>query len=120
MTNKPKAKGTALESAVVLHAISRGIEARRVTLHGRYDQGDVHVIADDGSLVVIECKNTPNRLDLSGALAELAAEKENAGAMLGAVVFKRKGTTDVGRYYAVLELDDLLAFLGPQSAEEAT
>ena len=111
MTNRPKAKGTALETAIVRHVIDFGLPALRVTLHGAYDRGDVHVHDADGRLHVIEAKNTPTRLDLPGALAELAVEKVNAGADRGVVVFKRKGTTDVGRYYAVQEFDDWLATL---------
>ena len=113
MTNRPKAKGTALETAIVRHVIEFGLPAQRVTLHGAYDRGDVHIYDGEG-LVVVEAKNTPTRLDLPGALAELAVEKVNAAADRGVVVFKRKGTTDVGRYYAVQEFDDWLATLrGP-------
>ena len=43
MTNPPKKKGTAFESAVVAHIQEHGFPARRVTLHGSADQGDIHV-----------------------------------------------------------------------------
>ena len=111
MSNPSKQKGTAHETAIVRHVNDKGLPAARVTLHGANDHGDIHIRDGQGDLHVIEAKCTPNRLDLPGALTELAKEKENAGAMFGAVVFKRKGTTDVGRYYAVMEFDDYLALL---------
>lgn len=111
--NKPKAKGTAHESAIVRWLTERGFHARRVPLAGNQDQGDVHLWAGDGSLVVIEAKCTPNRLDIPGALRELDREIENAGAMLGTTIFKAKGTTDVGEYFAVQRVRRFVDFLEP-------
>jgi len=109
--SKQRRKGTDLEVQVEEAAKDYGYLAMRIAHAGRYDKGDVHIYDGSGSLHVIECKNTPNNLDIPGALRELAAEKEHAGAMFGAVVFKRKGTTDVGRYYTVMEFADYLALL---------
>lgn len=111
--NKPRQKGTWLETAVVNHAESRGFKATRTAQYGNHDRGDVHLWTPDGSLVVIECKNTPGRIDLPAALRQLAAEKEHAGALLGFAVIKRKGVGAIGKQYAVTELDDALDLCGP-------
>ena len=113
MTNPPKQKGTWLETAVVDHAKSRGFKATRTAQYGNQDRGDVHLWTPDGSLVVIECKNTPGKLDLPTALRQLAVEKQNAGSLLGCAVIKRKGVGAIGKQYAVTEFDDFLDLCGP-------
>jgi hypothetical protein len=41
-------------------------------------------------------------MELSGWVKELVVEVDNANAVTGAVVHKRKGTTDVGEWYATM------------------
>jgi hypothetical protein len=108
MVNRSKAKGTAAETAVVGYLQRRGwIHAERRALAGVLDKGDVAGVAG----VVLEVKSC-KALDLAGWLKEAQVEQTNAGATVGAVVAKKRGTTDPGDWYAVLtfrQLCDLLA-----------
>ena len=107
MTNP---KGTHFETAVVNHILAHGLPAARQPKYGTRDRGDIHVHDGAGDLWVIEAKNRKG-YDLPTAMKQLAAEKENAGAMFGVAVIKRNGVGDVGRSFVVLELDDWLATL---------
>jgi hypothetical protein len=82
--------------------------ARRIVKEGVRDKGDVTL--GDGIPITIEAKNT-KAIDLAGGQKELAAEMENAGNEWGFTIHKKRGTTDVGEYYAVLPvrvLSDIL------------
>lgn len=111
MTNRSKARGTAAETAVVAYLQRRGWpHAERRALAGNLDRGDVAGVAG----VVLEVKNCAKH-DLAGWTAEAKVEQANAGATIGAVVAKKRGTTDPGEFYAVLpfrQLCDLLAAAG--------
>lgn len=110
MTNPPRKKGTAFESALVAHIEAAGFPARRVTLHGAHDQGDVHVHDGTGSLHVIEAKCRKG-YNLPEAVDQAKREAINAGSMFPVAVLKRNGVGDVGRSFVVMELDDWLATL---------
>ena len=51
--------------------------------------------------VCIEVKNE-KRINIPGYLAELEVEIDNAEAWTGAVIIKRRGSTDVNDWYAVM------------------
>ena len=108
MTNP---KGTQFETAIVNHILAYGLPAQRMPKYGTRDRGDIHIHDGAGDLWVIEAKNRKG-YDLPTAMAQLAAEKENAGAMFGVAVIKRNGVGDVGRSFVVCELDDWLETLG--------
>lgn len=95
-----KARGRAGANAVVawLQAHGRPHVERRV-LMGSADQGDV----TGWPGVVIEVK-TVKRIDLATFADETEAEIENAGADTGVCVIKRRGTTDVGDWYVLLNV----------------
>jgi hypothetical protein len=97
--NASKQKGTAFESLIVdgLHDMGYPYAERRAQ-RGSSDGGDIAGIPG----VVLELKAVA-RLDLSGWLKELKAEIRNAGADLGAVVVKRRGTRDPGEQYVLLD-----------------
>lgn len=111
MSNPSKRKGTSAESAVVAYLQKRGWPAaERRALSGNADRGDIAGVAG----VMLEVKNCRSH-DLAGWTAEAKVEQANAGAHIGAVVAKKRGTTDPGEYYAVLpfrQLCDLLAAAG--------
>ena len=115
MVSKAKQKGTAAETAVVNYvkqptdAYPDGAfpYAERRTLHGINDKGDINL---GGVPVVLEVKNH-KAFDLAGWIRELEDEVRNAGADLGAVVAKKRGTTDAGEWYAILPFKDLVYLL---------
>lgn len=99
MTNRPKQKGTAGETAVVRWLQARGLDAKRIVLHGNKDQGDV----DTGVGWNLEVKNC-RALALAAWVDEAAVEAANAGRPV-AVVAKRVGKGDPGAWYVVMDLD---------------
>jgi hypothetical protein len=102
-------KGTQLETAAVRWFREHGwVNARRIVKEGTKDKGDVTL--GDGIPCTIECKNT-RAINIAGGQKELATEMENAGNYWGFTIHKKRGTTDVGEYYAVLPVAVLNAIL---------
>jgi len=110
MTNPPKKKGTAFESAVVTHILEAGFPAIRVALKGAADQGDIWVTDGDGDMHVLEAKNRKGYA-IAEAVDQAKIEAANAGSVFPVAVLKRNGVGDIGRSFVVLELDDWLALL---------
>lgn len=111
MTNRPKAIGTATETAVVRYLRDNGYpHAERRALHGNNDLGDITGIVG----VVVEVKGgkaaeTSAPADLTTWQAQTLTETENAGAQLGLLICKRKGVgaTRVDQWWAWLYLPHL-------------
>lgn len=82
------------------------IPAERRRLKGSDDQGDIAGWRD----VCVEVKSG-GRLDIAGWLAELSVEINNAGAETGFVAVRPKGRPDVGDWFAVLPLPELVELL---------
>jgi hypothetical protein len=102
-------KGTKLETAAVNWLREHGWQwARRIVKEGQRDKGDVTL--GDGIPVTIECKNE-KAMNISQAQRELKDEMANAGHQWGFAIHKKRGTTDVGEYYAVLPVAVLLDIL---------
>ncbi len=98
MANPSKAKGTAAETAVVRYLQTNGFPfAERRALNGSLDRGDIAGITD----TVIEVK-AAKTLTFPQWLRELAVEMGNDDAGYGVVIAKRRGTTDVGEWFAVM------------------
>lgn len=104
MGNANKAKGSAAERAVAAWFAANGWpDAERRYDAGRHDdRGDIRGVSN----AVLEVKNH-GRFDLAGWMRELEAEMENQGTDIGAVVIKKRGTGDVGQWYAVLPVEVL-------------
>ena len=99
--SKQKQKGTAAETAVVNWLQSKGRKSvERRTLNGVKDRGDIAGIVG----LVIEVKNH-QRMALSEWVDELNVEMLNDKADTGVVIHKRKGTTDVGKWYATMPVE---------------
>jgi hypothetical protein len=102
-------KGTKLETDTVNWLRTHGWTwARRLVKEGNRDKGDVTL--GDGFPVTIECKNEKS-MNISGAQKELKVEMANAGHKWGFAVHKKRGTTNVGEYYAVLPVEVLMDIL---------
>lgn len=85
---------------------------RRVR-HGAKDRGDIAGVRIHGQRLVLEVKDCA-RQDLPAWTTEAHLEAGNDDALAGIVVAKRRGTTDPGRYWVHMTLDDLLALLTGQ------
>lgn len=72
---------------------------------GARDTGDIRGVYIRGKRVVIECKDYGGRHNLPEWLKEAEAERANADAEYGVVVWKRKGTTDPARQYVTMTLE---------------
>jgi len=102
-------KGTKLETASVNWLRAHGWPwARRLVKEGSRDKGDVSL--GDGIPVTIECKDRKG-FQLPQAQRELKAEMEAAGNKWGFALHKKRGTTNVGEYYAVLPVALLMEIL---------
>lgn len=96
--SKAKSKGTAAETAVVRYLREHGFPyAERRALHGTVDKGDITGCGP----IVFEIKNHA-KMDLAGWVKELEVEMDNATAATGSVIAKKRGTTDVGDWYAIM------------------
>ncbi len=99
MTNKPKAIGTACESAVVGFLERPGVLAlrpRRIALCGALDEGDIEYEAPAGFMVVVQVKGGHAAEKASEELIEkwtLEAERQAAqtGTTASFLVTKRAG-----------------------------
>ena len=99
MVNRSKAKGTAAESAVVNYLRDAGWPVvERRALNGSQDKGDIANLPD----TVVEVKAC-REFDLAGWVAEANTERDNAGVEYGVVWAKRRGKTDPGEWYVVMD-----------------
>ena len=106
MTNPSGNKGTKGETARVKYLVARGWKyATRIPKTGNRDKGDL--ILDQAVPVVIESKETKG-FTPSSFLAELEAEIANANGEFGFVIAKKRGTTDVGQYYALTSVERMM------------
>ncbi len=94
-----KRKGTAWESAIVDYLRGVGaVHAERRALNGAKDRGDVAGIPS----VVIEAKSAA-RVELAAWLDEAEAERDNDGANIGVVWFKRRGKTNPRQGFVLMD-----------------
>lgn len=92
-------KGTAWESAIVDYLKDHGWRhAERRALAGNADRGDIAGVPS----VVIEAKNAKT-INLAGWLDETTTEATTDHADVGALWIKRRGRTDPGAGYVVMD-----------------
>ena len=109
MTNPPKKRGTAAETALVRWLLDHGHpHARRNPPAGNRDIGDIGgITTTHGTPVVVEVKAYKDLArGINEGLAELEAEKANAGTDHGVLVVKRRGKGDPGEWIAVRMVRD--------------
>lgn len=79
---------------------------------GSQDKGDIGgVRTPDGRRVVLELKDYGGRLQPGPWIKEAHTERDNDGAAVGAVVAKRRGTTNPGDQFVLMTVTDLIALL---------
>lgn len=114
--NKPKAKGTAAETAVVKYVRLNGFGgADRQPLRGNRDAGDILLCPG----IVLEIKahksagaGQSGAAQLAAWMSQAAAERYNAGAALCPLIVKRTGTTNVAQWWAYLPFQDISDLMG--------
>ena len=95
-----------IADAFAWHLKSEAID--RQVKRGALDTGDIaNVRTRDGQRLVIECKDT-SRFDIGHWVAEAARERDNAHAIAGIVVHKRRGKGDPLDQYVTMTVRDLL------------
>lgn len=116
MTNKPKNIGTQAETAVVRVLKEAGFRAKRLTLHGSSDVGDVDCGLDAVCIEVKGGKAAEQASDgqIEKWLAETETERRNAGADVGVLVVKRKGIgpANAGKWWVILPQMQLTYLMG--------
>lgn len=80
---------------------------------GAKDRGDIGGLRVHGQRLVAEVKDVA-KTDLPGWTNEAHTEACNDDALVGVVIAKRRGTTDPGKYWVHMTLDDLLALITGQ------
>jgi hypothetical protein len=112
VTNRPKIKGTAAESAVVRYLQANGFPtAERRTLSGSKDRGDIGGIVG----VVIEVKDVV-KTALGPWLREATVEAVNAHAPIGVVWHKRRGTTNPGEWFVTMDGETFIKLISDDDA----
>lgn len=116
--NKPKAKGTAAETAVVKYMRDNGFPgADRQPLRGNRDAGDIALCPG----IVLEIKShataatgQPGPTLLDTWIIQAEAERINAGAAHCPLIVKRKGAGDanVGAWFSYLPAGHLATLIG--------
>ena len=116
--SRQRAKGTTAETAVLRHVHANGFPwAHRLALSGNADQGDIALLP--GNLLILEVKNhataatgQPGAAQLADWMAQTETERVNAGADHAALVVKRKGTTDAGKWWTYVTAGTFATLLG--------
>lgn len=118
MVNRPKAIGTAAETALRNVLLASGfseLQAHRNVLKGSADEGDVWLRHPHRGLIVFEVKGgaaakTASSGQVSRWWDEVEVEKENASANFGFLVQQRAGVgyPRAGEWWAMARLRDLI------------
>jgi len=88
---------------------SRGwLYATRIPKKGARDCGDM--ILDQAVPVMVESKEVKT-FTPSTIVNEVAVQIENAKAEFGFAIVKRRGTTDVGKYYALTSVETMMSLI---------
>lgn len=107
-----KAAGTRFERLVADYLAEELDDDRidRAPKAGAKDKGDIANVRMGSHKVVIECKDVA-RMDLPKWTREAQVEAENAEALTGIVVHKRRGVTNPAQQWATMTLGALARLL---------
>lgn len=125
MVNKPKAKGTAAETALVNYARTHGFaQAQRLTLTGNQDRGDV--ILCPGLICEVKAHKVWSDLDIDQWLMETETERVNMTTWWNLdpgrvthlefrafLVLRRPGKTDPAKWWVIERSDPMNVGLEP-------
>ena len=106
MSSAAKAKGSGAERDVVKYLKEWFPYVDRRLAGATLDKGDISGVDD----VVFEVKDH-KKMELSGWVKELIVEVDNADAVTGAVIHKKRGTLDVGEWYATMPVYMFLSLI---------
>lgn len=115
-TNRSARQAGARTERVVADYLADALDDDRIdrrVKRGVKDRGDIGGIRAHGQRVVVEVKDCAKPA-IPAWVAEAHTEAGNDDALVGVVVAKRRGTTDPGRFWVHMTLDDLLALLTGQ------
>jgi len=119
VTSPQKRKGSAAELAVAKWLRKLGwIHAERSRAGWQDDRGDIDGLPG----ICIEVK-AEKKIDIPGYLRELEVEMANAKAWTGTVIIKRRGSTNVDDWYAVMPAKvwgELMVMLDQPNGNPAT
>lgn len=103
----PRRKGANYEREVVTWLQANGLPYVERRIAGMSDdRGDI----TGWPGVCIECKSH-KEINLAGWLDQLGAERVQCGARVAVLVVKRRRVVDVGRHYAVMEVQQWLELM---------
>ena len=107
-----KAAGARFERVVADYLAEELADDRidRAPMAGAKDKGDIANVRMGAHKIVIECKDVA-RMDLPKWVREARGEAENAGALVGVVVHKRRGVTKPDQQWVTMTLGDLTKLL---------
>jgi len=114
MTNPQKAKGAQMER-VARDFLAEAVSCERIPAGATIDRGDLWT--ERFCLQVKNCRS----LSLGAWMDQTKQQQLNAGKPCSAVIFKRKGTTDPGRQFVLMDLEqfrEILAAMTPASENE--
>ncbi len=113
-----KAAGTRFETLIATY-LAQHIDDRieRRTKGGSRDRGDIGGLRHRGHRIVVEVKDCA-RTDLPGWTREAHIEAGNDDALVGIVVAKRRGTSAPGDQWVHMTVDDLVALLTGERADQ--
>ena len=91
-----------------------GDRIERRVLGGAKDRGDIANVRDSHNRrICIETKDYGGRLNLPQWIKEAHQEATNDNAHVGLVIAKRRGTTNPGKQWVAMDLNDLIQLLTP-------
>lgn len=117
MTNHHKVAGDRFERAVTHWLRSHGFaHAERTRAGHARDWGDIHLTPDRAA--ILQCKAV-REWRAAEWMRDLAEQIKNAGATHGAVIVKRRGTTNPGDAYVLTTLTAFTALLQAAAPDPA-
>lgn len=108
-------RGAKWESALLAWCKDRGVFATRPRLAGRDDLGDIHLHINDLH-TVLEAKDCAT-WSVGAWWDEAETERRHAAAHHAAVVIRRRGSTDPGRAWCLLPLEQFVELLRKATPE---